>query len=104
LFLFGISQRKRQKLLLFLLQISGQRVQQVLLFLRREESKGIKEVEVGKDVSKKNKLKRKKRQRLRLKKKSKKIVICQRLIRLLVVNENIFATLSIQKINIKFSS
>jgi hypothetical protein len=76
----------------------------VLLFLRREESKGIKEVKVEKDMSKKNKLKRKKRQRLRLKKKLKKIVICQRLIRLLVVNKNISTTLSIQKINIKFSS
>ena len=48
----------------------------MLLFLRREESKGIKEVEVRKDMSKKNKLKRKKRQRLRLKKKLRKIVIC----------------------------
>jgi len=48
----------------------------VLLFLRREESKGIKEVEVRKDMLKKNKLKRKKRQRLRLKKKLRKIVIC----------------------------
>jgi hypothetical protein len=48
----------------------------VLLFLRRKESKGIKEVEVKKDMLKKNKLKKKKRQRLRLKKKLKKIVIC----------------------------